>query len=193
MAVRPRKKSENGSSRLDVNDWVNAALDLLGTHGVDAVSIVPLAKRLNVTKGSFYWHFEDRSALLTAMLRAWRKRATLAIIERLDKSEVRPEQLLHRLIELPFSSARSARGASVELAIRLWAKRDSEAAAAIEEVDQHRLAYLSSNLRNLGLDAETAVARAYIVYSYILAESMLPGMRDADLVGRCESFLLRTD
>jgi AcrR family transcriptional regulator len=160
---------------------------------VDAVSIVPLAKRLNVTKGSFYWHFEDRAALLTAMLRAWRKRATLAIIERLEKSDASPKQLLHFLIELPFSSSRSAKGASVELAIRLWAKSDPEAAAAIEEVDQQRLAYVTSNLKSLGLDAATADARAYIVYSYILAESMLPGMRNADLVARCEAFLLRTD
>jgi AcrR family transcriptional regulator len=41
------------SKRLDRNDWIRAALELLSTAGVEKVKIVPLAKQLGVTSGSF--------------------------------------------------------------------------------------------------------------------------------------------
>jgi AcrR family transcriptional regulator len=43
-----------------------------------------------VTKGSFYWHFEDRRALLEAMLEAWRARATNAIIDEVEAKGATP-------------------------------------------------------------------------------------------------------
>ena len=35
---------------------------------------------LGVTKGSFYWHFVDRAALLQAVLARWEQRATDSVI-----------------------------------------------------------------------------------------------------------------
>jgi len=58
-------------ARLSAADWAQAALDLLGEQGLAAVGVEPLARRLGVTKGSFYWHFPSREALLTAALEHW--------------------------------------------------------------------------------------------------------------------------
>ena len=56
------------NSRLSAEDWAQAALDLIAEQGVGAVAVEPLARRLGVTKGSFYWHFPSRDALLQAAL-----------------------------------------------------------------------------------------------------------------------------
>jgi len=51
--------------------WLTAAYDELTNNGVEAVKIMALAKRLGVSRTSFYWHFKDREALLEAMIQHW--------------------------------------------------------------------------------------------------------------------------
>ena len=70
--ARARAAAEKSkATRLDAAAWVAAAFDALADGGIDAVRVEPLAKALGITKGSFYWHFADRRALLDAMLDAW--------------------------------------------------------------------------------------------------------------------------
>jgi|ERR1700741_1162565 len=171
-ATTIRAKPERGGF-LDEADWINAALDILVNRSVDAVGVEPLAKQLGVTKGSFYWHFRDRPALLRAILRAWRQRATLAIIERLEQRHDTPLDRLRQLIELPYSSPRARQAAQVELAIRAWARRDELAAAAVQEVDKHRLSYIGSLLRSIGFENDEADVRAVLLYAYQFAESLI--------------------
>lgn len=56
--------------------WLDAALDLLLEAGVDGVKILPLAKRLGLTRTGFYHHFRDREALLDAMIKRWEDKNT---------------------------------------------------------------------------------------------------------------------
>src|SRR3546814_6866850 len=58
-------------ARLSAEDWAQAALDVVAESGVAAVAVEPLARRLGVTKGSFYWHYPSREALLEAALSRW--------------------------------------------------------------------------------------------------------------------------
>ncbi|MBM7092942.1 helix-turn-helix transcriptional regulator, partial [Streptomyces sp. S12] len=75
--AKPSSKAEASkperSGRLSADDWAQAALDLIAEQGVAAVAVEPLARRLGVTKGSFYWHFPSRDALLVAALERWEK------------------------------------------------------------------------------------------------------------------------
>src|SRR5690348_17007444 len=74
--------------RLDAEAWIAAAFDALADGGVDAVRVEPLAKALAITKGSFYWHFADRRALIDAMLAAWAEGRIAAIREQaVDRGE----------------------------------------------------------------------------------------------------------
>src|SRR2546421_7674785 len=82
---------------LDEEAWIEAALDLLVSGTADSVGIEPLAKQLGVTKGSFYWHFRDRAALLSGMLRQWQQRATTGIIARLENTVASPAEKLRLL------------------------------------------------------------------------------------------------
>ena len=80
MAHVSRAKQEK-PVRLDAEAWIGAAFDALADGGIDAVRVEPLAKALDITKGSFYWHFADRRALLDAMLGSWAEGRIAAIRE----------------------------------------------------------------------------------------------------------------
>src|SRR5690606_22732470 len=58
-------------ARMRAEAWAVAALDVIAEQGLAAVAVEPLARRLGVTKGSFYWHFPSREALLVAALERW--------------------------------------------------------------------------------------------------------------------------
>lgn len=176
--------------RLDRAAWTDAALDMLATGGIDGVRVELLSKRLAVTKGSFYWHFKDRDALHQAMLDQWRRQTTLALIERLDRDESTPEARLRRLLRLPIMGRRSASAADVELAIRLWGRREPRAQAALEEVDRLRLSYVAQLMTLCGAGPEEAEARAIIAYSYLrVAATLVPADARA-LMDRCETLLI---
>ena len=76
---RPSKTS--AASRLGPDAWIDAAYKLFETGGIKAVRVDPLSKTLGVTRGSFYWHFEDRDALLRAILKRWCNEQTEQVIE----------------------------------------------------------------------------------------------------------------
>ena len=164
---------QQSADPLDENAWVEAALVLLAEGSIHKVGVEPLAKQLGVTKGSFYWHFKDRAALHDGMLRAWKRRATLAIIERLEHGAVSTVDRLQQMIDLPYHSPKSFAAARVELAIRAWARSDKRAANAVAEVDEQRLTYLTGLFRRIGYDELDASVRAYLVYSYMISESLI--------------------
>lgn len=188
MNKRVAKTSD--ATRLDVGAWVQAGLDHLADHGVEGVKVETLAKRMGVTKGSFYHHFKDREALLAAMLADWRRRATLDIIDRLDRGSEAPAERLRRLLRLPMTSRGSEWGAAVELAIRLWGRQDDQARAALAEVDQIRLRYIRNLLVGVGVPEAEAPARAVLAYSYMRVAASLTGPDD-DLPAACEAVLMR--
>lgn len=178
-------------ARLDTGDWIKAGLGVLATSGVDAVRIEPLARSLGVTKGSFYWHFAGRDDLLERMLQAWRRSATLAVIDRIEASHESPRERLMDLLDLPFGRPRSTEGARIELAIRIWGQTDPHVAEMLREVDAIRLSYIARLFTVAGYDAETARARAVLAYSYLRVAPSLAGEDElATLRANCAAVLL---
>src|SRR5215210_4403554 len=88
---------------LTAHDWTQAALDALARGGVAAVAVEPIAKSLGTTKGSFYWHFADRNALLESALDLWERRDTDRVISAVDESEDVATRL-RGLLRLTFTS-----------------------------------------------------------------------------------------
>ena len=188
-AAKPRAGSTD-TKRLDANAWADAALAELAAHGIDRVRVEVLATRLGVTKGSFYWHFKDRDALLAAMLERWRRRATLSLIERLDRAGAPPVERLRELLRLPLRGDRAALAAEIELAIRLWGRGDPRAREALAEVDELRLRYIEQLLAQAGVSAKEARARAILAYSYQRVAATLIPADDARLIQQCEDLLI---
>ncbi len=176
--------------RLDEGDWTRAALKVLAEQGIDAVRVEALAKMLNITKGSFYWHFKDREALLSAMLDDWRRRATSDIIARLERTHEPAEVRLRKLLRLPFLGPRSKLGADVELSIRIWGKRDPRVRSTLKEVDSLRLGHIRKLLEEAGVAEGESFARAVIVYSFIRVSASLIDPKDDDIFEQCAVALI---
>lgn len=183
------RQATKTTEKLEAGDWILAGLEQLAEQGINGVKVESLAKRMGMTKGSFYWHFKDRDTFLTAMLADWRRRATLDIIDRLDRSEGTPEERLRRLLRLPMTGRASAWGADVELSIRLWGRQDAAARAALDEVDQVRLRYIRGLLEGAGVAPTAVAARAVLAYSYMRVAATLIGTQDDALMAQCEQHL----
>jgi hypothetical protein len=107
------------------------------------------------------------------MLNAWRDAATEQIIERFEHRHPDPRALVKELLSLPFRGDRAKRAASIELAIRGWARRDPMARRAVDEVDERRISYHAQVFSALGFAIAEARARAFAMYAYEVAESVL--------------------
>lgn len=153
------------SSRLDKQDWVIAGLKTLSRDGIDAVRVEPLAAKLKVTKGSFYWHFKDRKALLTAMLSLWKREATHAIIDEVEQRGGSAKERLRTLFEIVLKS-----DGKLELAIRAWATTDKTVAGAVKTIDGKRIGYTENLFHDLGFSSVEATARAHIAYHSLIGQ-----------------------
>lgn len=184
--------SAQGKVLLTPEDWIAAAAELFLDQSVDAVRVDVLAKKLNVTRGSFYWHFKDRNELLARMLTSWRDAATAQVIQRFEKSGAAPTDLVHELLSLPFRGAAAIHSASIELGIRAWARRDAMARQVVDEVDAQRLSYIAQCFSALGFSIADARRRAFMLYSYMITESLLRGQGTPAQQAERREFMQRT-
>jgi AcrR family transcriptional regulator len=175
---------------LDAAAWIEAGFDAIAEGGIDAVRIDPLAKRLGVTRGSFYWHFTDRAALHQAMLKEWRKRQSYRVATRIEKQTRAPDEILRQTLALPNAGPRAKRAAAIELAIRLWARRDSEAAKAVKHIDRVRLTYYAKLYGELGLSPADARRRAFMFYASLMAQAFIITDGETDVSDELANILL---
>lgn len=161
-------------------------------RSIDAVRVDVIAKIMEVTRGSFYWHFKDREDLLSRVLLSWQEAQTEQIIARYRKQGVHADDLIRELVELPFHGRAAAKGASVELAIRAWARRDDMARRIVDAVDAKRLVYLEECFAELEFSAEDAKSRAFLLYCYMQSESLFRNQGTAKDKQRRQIFVAET-
>lgn len=172
------RSSRTRAPSLDRAAWIKGALAALSDEGHTGLRVETLAKRLQVTKGSFYWHFRDRRDLVDAVLEEW-KNGRITDIRK--QTTARPgEELatLRHTIEV-YSAGRNRKGLPIEIAVREWARRDARAAEVVEEVDAERLACASRLFVSLGLTPAEAAARSVLLYAYVFGFSLM----------RCDRFV----
>jgi AcrR family transcriptional regulator len=162
MASSKANKSA-ASRRLAAKHWVEAAIRRMSRLGVHGVEVVRLAADLKVSKGSFYWHFRNRAALLDGVLERWRQ-VTLDFNQLLESSEPDPESRMRRLMHLPeAASSRTAQNLDFEMAIRSWARHSARPRATVQEVDQLREALQLRIFNELGVRGRHAIALSRIL------------------------------
>jgi AcrR family transcriptional regulator len=158
--------------RLTAKDWVLAAERTLAREGVDGVRVETLARELGVSKGSFYWHFKDRDALLFALQEDWAARATSDIITQVEAAAPQPAERLRFLIERVFG-ATTTEQLLIETAMRSWGTLDRKVGARVQGVDKRRTEYVAKLLKDSGLDKSEALRRARILYATLVGDFLM--------------------
>jgi len=146
------------AKRLTAQAWIDFALAALAREGFEALKADVLARRLGVSRGSFYWHFDDIETFHARVIRQWRKVATEAIIADVELREA-PDQRLDVLLRHAFGD-----GAALEVGMRAWADNNAAAAHALRQVDRRRRTYIEKLLRELGMPAPLAAVRTTVLY-----------------------------
>jgi len=139
-------------------EWLDAAAQALAQGGVEAVKVEALARTLGLTKGSFYWHFADRPALLAAVLERWEQgaRGVLEAAAGLDTPAQRVTALFRDLAR-PVSGLTDAEVFS-------WARRDRAVAERVAHVERERVVFLKEQLAEMGASLHDAHRRAEAAY-----------------------------
>jgi AcrR family transcriptional regulator len=148
-------------------EWIGAALHALAEEGEVGLAVEPLARRLGVTKGSFYWHFKDRDALWAALLQDFEQVATEGPIQALS-AQTDPRQRLAGLFTLALAAVWHLR---VERA--LLCSRRPDVIACFSRVHARRRAYLVQCYEELGFEPERAQHFAATVYAAFLGAVQL--------------------
>ena len=148
------------NARLSADDWAQAALDLIAEQGVSAVAVEPLARRLGVTKGSFYWHFPSRDALLQAALERWEAVEQESIFGSLEQV-ADPRERLRALFQLVGHEVKP----HIIYSELLKALDHPSVQTVIDRISQRRLEYLVAMFRQAGLQRTDATHRARLTYA----------------------------
>ncbi len=171
-ATKPRSKAASARTQLDPERWVEEAIDVLAKEGVTGLRVEVLAKRCGVTKGSFYWHFKDRQALLDGVLEQWKIGRIRDIEKTTAVTPGNERDQLHYAIEI-YGASRNRKGMAIELAVRDWARHDARAAAVVEEVDLYRLECTRKLFVAAGMSDADAKSRSLLLYACVFGLSLM--------------------
>ena len=151
-------------TRLTQQDWIRAGFKALKAQGPAALKAEPLARALNTTKGSFYWHFRDVSAFQKQMLTHWEDEALTGLIAEIEGQNT-PHTALQKFVHLVADPQETT------TVIRAWAQSDPSVAQALTEIDTARLKYLAALLKRAGV-SNPDIAKA--LYAAAIGAQILP-------------------
>lgn len=147
------------NSRLTREDWIAVARKALIGSGIDDVKVDVLARRMKVTRGSFYWHFKHRQDLLDALLDDW------AANNRREIAAMREQEVTGGLVELfRVWLGEDPSFPTFDIAIRVWARKSRAVASLVHEIDDAWISLLQTMLERSGMTAPESFVRARIMY-----------------------------
>lgn len=149
------------AGRLTSEDWVHAGYAILADHGREAVKLDRLCTRLDVTKGSFYWHFADMAAFRAALVQSW---AQLHDRDRRDfdrLDHLAPRERLNQMM----TALLGERQWALERAMREWARTDPAVAESVQHADRLVVAAVRRAFVDAGFDSGEADMRAQATFA----------------------------
>ena len=158
MTMQDTETGWRGSAEL----WLSAAHDALLEGGVDAVKIMPLAKKLKLSRASFYWFFQDREQLLAALLKLWRDKNTGNLVMRANAYADSLAEAILNVSDCWFDNGLF--DSRLEFAIRSWAIQSDDIRAEVQEADRQRLDALTDLFSRFGMAPQLADVRARTIY-----------------------------
>ena len=177
-------------ARTPRESWIEHGLAALAAGGPDAVRVEALARALGVTKGGFYWHFDDRQALLDEMLEVWERMSVDAAIDHVESHGGDAHARLERLFALAVSSEELR---TTDLAIRDWARREAAVGARLRRVDNRRMEYMRALFREFCPDQDEVEARCLVAFTLFVGLHFVHvdhgGRRRSDVLQRALEWL----
>ncbi|MDR2334537.1 MAG: TetR/AcrR family transcriptional regulator [Burkholderiaceae bacterium] len=156
---------------LSASDWIDAAWDAIGTHGMAGVRVEALATKMKVTKGSFYWHFKDRDALIDAVVQRWLEVFSIKTMESALKGGAAADERLWQLFERVVKELSTAHSA----VLRLWARNSPKLMTVLHAEHEKRMGFVSRAFRELGFDERESLLRADMYLSLLMGEYLVAG------------------
>lgn len=155
------KKKER--STLSAGDWEQQALVLIAEKGIRAVAVESLARRMGVTKGSFYWHFHNRESLLEQSLIRWEKHDAANLqtsLSAIDDPRERLRSFFRR-------TGREKLTHNVYSSLCM-ASDHPQVEPLLERVAARRMKHIEKAFEEIGFDPQEASHRARLTYSAYL-------------------------
>jgi AcrR family transcriptional regulator len=149
--------------RRDKTEWLDTALEVIAREGGAKLRIDTLVKEMGVTKGSFYWHFENRDDFVMALLEHWHRASTLNVPQALQGLKGSASERLRMLITLVVEQELTR----YDLAIRSWAIQEPNIRPLVRRTDVFRLNFVRDLFREMGFDATDADMRARMLVTYM--------------------------
>lgn len=148
-------------TRLAAADWVDAALGMLRENGIEAVQITAISRRLGVTRGSFYWHFDSREDLLAALIEEWRARNTGVMVGATADTATLDDGIL-ALFSVWVDHSRFDK--RLDFAVRDWARHDPALRRTVKAEDTARVETVAALFERHGYARTEAFIRARVIY-----------------------------
>lgn len=160
-AVAARGAATPDRKQLQRIDWLRLALEVFVSEGIDEVRITRLADDLGVTRGSFYWHFENRQDLIEALVRYWKDKNTVAITQSVNAASSLADGIF-RFFETCID--RRAFDPRLDLAIREWSRRSVKIRKFVDAEDNARIEALQQFYSRFDYPMPEALIRARVLY-----------------------------
>lgn len=142
--------------------WLQTAYEALLESGVEAVKILPLAKRLNLSRTSFYWFFKDREELLGGLVARWREKNTGSIVKQSEAYAETVAEAMLNVFDCWLDS--SLFDSQFEFAVRSWALQSDDVVREVQSADETRIGALTRMFVRFGYDEAPADVRARTIY-----------------------------
>src|SRR3954471_7485703 len=147
--------------RLSVEDWIQAGFALLAEGGPNALRVDRLCERLGVTKGSFYWHFDDLPAYRTALIAAWGNLQDQDRLRFTNMPGAQPRERLKTMMQALMGPTLY----SLERAMRVWALTDETVAEGVRQSDMQVLGAVHQVFVDAGFEEQDALVRAVTFFA----------------------------
>lgn len=148
--------------RLGRNAWLRVARETLIDTGIESVKIGSLARKLEATRASFYYHFDDRAALLRELLKYWEVHNTQPFVNAVMANSADGVTKFNRIINIWVEEKSYV--PAFDSAVRDWARNSESVARVVKRVDRKRIDILKKIYVEIGYEEPAAFIRARVAY-----------------------------
>ena len=167
--------ARQASGRMTREAWIEAGIDALVDAGIANVKIQVMAKKLAVSRSSFYWFFADLQALHGELLECWLRKNTSPILER----TLRPAPTVTRAVCHIFECwvDPGLFDPRLDAAVRSWGQVDTAVRTVVDQADDQRVDAITRMFLRYDYPEDEAFIRARVLYFTQIGHYTL-GMRD---------------